>query len=114
MDQIKRTLLFWSAGESVSLSAAEIARELRYGEDVAGLNDLPVRDILDRIKAEFPDHRENAGQLTARAGDGSLEATWTWQYVRVDCRELPPADSQRLTRILESFGCTVYELDSAP
>src|SRR5690349_4794537 len=105
----KLTLLFWSVGPDVSLSEAEIARELMYGEDVEGLIDLPVREILDRLKSEFPDHRESAGHLTARVGGGSLEATWTWQFVRVDCRDLPPADRERLTEILESFNCTVYE-----
>jgi hypothetical protein len=84
-----------------------------YGEDVAGLVDLPVREILDRLKAGFPDHDETAGRLTGRAGGGSFEATWTWQYVRVDCRDLPPGERQRLSEILEPFGCTVHELESA-
>jgi len=102
-------LLFWKAGPSVRLSAPEIARELMWGEDVDGLIDLPVRQIIDRLKAEFPQHEERPGLLTGHGTSGAFEATWTWQHIRVDCRDLPAADRERLIEAIESFECMAYD-----
>src|SRR6185312_11983503 len=43
-------LLFWKAGPALKLSAPEVTRELVWGEEVDGLVDLPIREILDRLK----------------------------------------------------------------
>jgi len=102
-------LLFWHASPAAKLSVQEIARELTFGEDVEGLIDLPVREILDRLKAEFPQHEESSGALKAEAGGGSFEATWTWQYLRVDTHGLPASERERLIDVIESFECMAYE-----
>ena len=107
-------LLFWKAGPAIKLTSAEIARELVWGEDVDGLIDLPVREIIDRLKAEFPQHEEKSGLLVCRVDDGSFEATWTWQYIRVDWRDLTAADRERLIDAIESFGCMAYDPHSGP
>jgi len=101
-------LLFWNPGPSVRLSPAEIARELVWGEEVEGLIDLPVKEMIERLKTEFPQHDEQPGTLVARIGDGKFEATWTWQHLRIDCHELPAAARQRLIDTVESFGCMAY------
>ena len=62
-------LLFWKPGPKVKLSAPEIARELVWGEEVEGLIDLPVREIIDRLKAEFPQHEEKSGVLSLSRRD---------------------------------------------
>ena len=108
-------LLFWIPGPNVRLSPAEVARELAYGEEVVGLIDLPVKEIIDKLKAEFPEYDEQPGTLQVHADGGTFEATWTWQHLRVDCRDLAVADQQRLIEIIEAFGCMAYdsgELDS--
>jgi hypothetical protein len=102
-------LLFWKAGPKLKLTAPEVARELTWGEEVDGLIDLPVREIIDRLKAEFPQHQENSGLLIGRAATGSFEATWTWQYLKIHCRDFPPDDRQRLIETIESFDCMAYE-----
>jgi hypothetical protein len=104
-------LLFWTPGPNVRLSTAELVRELVHGEEVEGLIDLPVKEIIDKLKVEFPQHDEQPGALAGRAGGGSFEATWTWQHVRIDCRDLPAADRQRLIDTIEAFGCMAYEAD---
>ena len=103
-------VLFWKPGPNVKLSAPEVARELTWGEEVEGLIDLPIREIIDRLKAEFPHHEEKSGLLIGHAASGSFEATWTWQYLKVHCRDLPPADRQQLIDAAESFDCMAYEL----
>jgi len=102
-------LLFWKSTPAVRLSSAEIARELLWGEDVEGLIDLPVREIIDRLRAEFPQHEEKSGVLVGHDGDGSFEATWTWQHIRVDCRNLSSGQRDRLIEAVESLGCMAYD-----
>jgi hypothetical protein len=106
-------LLFWNPGPNVRLSPAEVARELVWGEEVEGLIDLPVKEIIDNLKAEFPQHKEEPGTLVGHAGGSTFEATWTWQHLRIDCKELPAADRQRLIDTIEAFGCMAYEAGSA-
>jgi hypothetical protein len=101
-------LLFWKSGPNATLSQPEIARELLWGEEVDGLIDLPIREIIDRLRAEFPQHDERPGLLVCRTDGGSFEATWAWQHVRVDCRDLSEIDRQRLIDAVESFGCAAW------
>jgi hypothetical protein len=105
-------LLFWKPGSSMKLPAAAIARELVWGEEVDGLIDLPVRDIIDRLKAEYPQHEEQTGVLIGRTGAGWFEATWTWQHIQVKCHDLPADNRRRLIETIESFDCMAYETAS--
>src|SRR5437016_3120634 len=102
-------LVFWKAGPNVKLTAPEVARELTWGEEVEGLVDLPIREIIDRLKAEFPRHEEKSGLLIGHAATGTFEATWTWQYLKVHCRDLLAGDRERLIETIESFDCMAYE-----
>jgi hypothetical protein len=106
-------LLFWKSGPNTKLSPPEIARELVWGEEVVGLIDLPVREIIERLKAEFPQHEEKPGLLAVHAATGSLEVTWSWQHVRVECRGLDVSDRERLIDTIESFDCMAYETKRA-
>jgi hypothetical protein len=106
-------LLFWKPGPKVKLSAPEIAQELVWGEEVEGLIDLPIREIIDRLKAEFPQHDEKPGLLAVHAAIGSFEATWSWQHVRVECHDLPASERERLIDAIESFDCMAYDAPRA-
>ena len=102
-------LLFWKPGPGIKLSEPEIARELIWGEEVEGLIDLPVREIIDRLKADFPQHEEKSGLLVGHAATGTFEATWSWQHVRVECHDLPASERERLIDAVESFDCMAYD-----
>jgi len=91
------------------LPAAGIAQELQFGNEVEGLIDLPVKEIIDRLKAEFPGANERAGLLTAKVGSGSLEASWSWQFVKVDFHDLPEETRQQLCDIMQDFSATAYD-----
>lgn len=99
-------LMFWQAGPHVQLAPAEICRELVWGEEVEGLIDLPVRDIIDRLRAAFPRHEEQSGQLIGHSASGSFEATWTWQFVKVTCHDLEE-ESREL--IAQAVGFAPYD-----
>jgi hypothetical protein len=103
------TLLFWKAGPAVKLPSPEVARELMWGEEVEGLIDIPVREIIDRLKSEFPKHEERSGLLVGHGATGMFEATWSWQCVRVTCHDLPANDRERLIDAIEAFDCMAYD-----
>jgi hypothetical protein len=105
---MNETLLFWCPGPQLRLAPAEVAREIVWGEEVEGLIDLNVREIIDAVKAAFPQHDEQSGQLVGRAGAGSFEATWTWQHVKVENRGLPDNERRRLIDTIEAAGCQAF------
>jgi hypothetical protein len=107
---MNESLLFWKARPDLALSPDAIARELNWGEEVVGLVDLPVKEIIDRLKTEFPDHDERPGSLAAQTrGGGSWEATWAWQFFKVELRGVPDDARQRVIDVLADFGCGVHE-----
>jgi hypothetical protein len=108
-----RTLLFWRSSPAVKLSAQEVARELVWGEEVEGLIDLPIREIIDRLKAEYPQHVESPGLLTCQANGGSFEIIWSWQFLRIEERGLAPEERERLIDIVESFECMAFEAQAS-
>jgi hypothetical protein len=102
-------LMFWKAPAGHRLSAEEIGRELTWGEEVEGLIDLPIKEILDRLKSEFSEHREAAGLFVIHAAGGQAEATWTWQHIRFELQDESDHLREQLVRILAEFGCTAHE-----
>jgi hypothetical protein len=100
-------LIFWNQRPGVALAPADIARELTWGEDVPGLIDLPVKEIIDRLKAAFPRHDEQPGLLIGHGAEGRFEATWTWQHVKAECHELGVEDQERL---IEAVDCPAYDV----
>ena len=103
------TLYFWNQPAGFSPPHAHVAQELQYGNDVEELIDLPVKEIIDRLKAEFPGAVEKAGVLTAQADSGSFEASWSWQFVRLDCHDLTDDTRQRLCEIMQEFSASAYD-----
>jgi hypothetical protein len=102
-------ILFWKPRADLSLTPAAVARELLWGEEVEGLVDLAIKEVIDRLKAEFPEHRETPGLLVCRTGGGRLEATWSWQHVKAELHDVASADRQRLIAVLADFGCQHFE-----
>ena len=108
---MSETLLFWKPRPDLAMAPDAVARELNWGEEVEGLIDLPVKEIIDRLKAEFPDHDERPGLLTAKTtGGGSWEATWGWQFVKVELRDVPDDARQRFIDVLADFGAAMHEI----
>jgi len=99
-------LMFWNAGPAVKLSPPEICRELTWGEEVDGLIDLPVKQIIDRLKAAFPRHEEGSGVFTGHGSSGSFDATWTWQHIKVELHDLADDDRERL---IQAVGFPAHE-----
>ncbi|MFO0885425.1 MAG: hypothetical protein U0894_14765 [Pirellulales bacterium] len=53
---------------------------IELGQDVKGLEDLPVKEILTKIKEALPQAVERAGLLSGEAQSGNWEITWGLQH----------------------------------
>src|SRR5262245_3100941 len=99
---MRNVLMFWRPGPNTTLSHDAIGQELSFGEDVEGLIDLPIKEIIARLKTEFAGSQEKAGLLILYGQEGPLDVTWSWQFVRIDGR-LDDADKQKLIAALRDF-----------
>jgi hypothetical protein len=104
-----QALMFWKQRPTLLNSPAAIAQELDFGEEVEGLIDLPVREFLDRIKAEFPQVDERPGLLVSRGDGKAFEVSWSWQVVKVQASDLDDEAQQKLVGIGQEFGCQAHE-----
>ena len=103
-----QSLMFWKASPNIGKDAAAVAQELDFGDEVEGLIDLPVKEVIERIKAAFPKCEERAGLLVCRSGAGMFEVSWTWQVIKVQFGDLGEVDRQTLIAIGREFGCEAY------
>jgi hypothetical protein len=103
------SLMFWKGHPTIDMAPAAIAQELSFGEEVEGLIDLPIREFLDRIIAAFPRCEEHAGLVIVPGENGPIEATWTWQVLRLQHSNMSDADRERLLEIGREFGSEGYD-----
>jgi hypothetical protein len=106
---MKTMLFFWRQDPATALPPASIAAELHAGNEVEGLIDLPVQEILVQLKGAFPDAVEKAGELMWRKGEESFEATWSWQHVSFHGTDLADDTRSRLIAVLEAYDCGAYD-----
>ena len=110
---MQQVLMFWRQQPQVQQPAEMISQELSFGEDVDGLVDLPVKEVIDRIKAEFTGVDEKPGLLVGRGQAGQFEVSWTWQFFRIEGPHLDEDDRQKFLSIGRDFGCQAYEPKSS-
>ena len=104
-----QSLMFWKQRPTLLNSPSAIAQDLDFGEEVEGLIDLPVREFLDRIKAEFPRAEERPGLLVSRGQGEMFEVSWSWQVVKVQVSDLDDDAREKLAAIGHEFGCQAHE-----
>ena len=102
-------IYLWREERDTGLSSAETQRRLDADEDVDGLADLPIKDMIDRLKQDFPGCKEAAGQLVWISGDERFRATWTWQFMRLESDNLRDEQRDRFFELARGFGCPVFD-----
>jgi hypothetical protein len=90
-------------------AAADIQRMIDAGEDADGLADLPIKDMLARLKAEFSGCKEVAGSLAWQSGDERWQATWGWQFLRLESDCLHDERRDKFFDLAREFGCSVFD-----
>lgn len=105
-------LFQWNSPIPFPKRPAAIVQEFIWGEEVDGLIDLPIKEIIERLKLEFPEHKELPGSLVLTGESGPIEVSWSWQFVRYEAQEVAPADEEKLRVVGEAFRC--QQLKPAP
>src|SRR5688500_6743658 len=62
----------WRAGDQVKLPQQEVFQLLEFGEDVEGLVDLPIKDLIQDVRQIFPEASERAGVVEGPSAVGRV------------------------------------------
>lgn len=108
-------LIFWRQTPTQTMSPSAIYESLMSEQDVEGLADLPIEDILSNVMREFPgtirernDPSEWLVWVSQNEKD-SFELTWSRRHIRVDCRHLHSDQMNQLIEIGAAFDCPLFD-----
>lgn len=104
---MKRELSFWKYEKEGVLNDEQVYVKLSEGEDVKGVEELPIEDAIKSIKAGFADW--NCHENVLQKNDKTIEIFTTKQFVRFDCTSLGDLDYNRIIDIMNSYGCPLYD-----
>lgn len=102
-------LNFWRYKSRIRLVHKTVYEQLSAGQHVDGLEDLPIEDIIRRVKETFSDW-EKLNERTFDGGErGGFDIFTTPQSFRVDCRGLSDDEMNAFIDIGSEFGCPLYD-----
>lgn len=100
---------FWRYKTGVKLDHQKVYEQLSNGEQVDGLETLPVDKVLSRISQTFADW-EKLDDVTFDGGDlGAFQVFTTPQFFRVDCSGMDGDEINKFIDIGNEFGCPLYD-----
>ena len=102
-------LFMWRERADTGLSPNKIQQRFEAGDDVEGVADLPIREMLDHVRREFPGAKESAGLLQWQAGGETLKVTWSWQFLRFEVQELKDEHREKIFDLGRHFHCPVFD-----
>jgi hypothetical protein len=102
-------LNFWKYKPGVSLDHQAVYEQLSEGEEVDGLEDLPIEELVARIGEVFSGW-EQLDPLNYESPDGGAFPLFTTrQFLRVDCYGMVGEDMNQFVDIGSAFGCPLYD-----
>jgi hypothetical protein len=104
-------LNFWKEQPGRKLDPQSTYERLSEGERVEGLEDLPIKKILDRVKTEFRQGWTQSDDESWETADEerAFQVFTTPQFFRVDCYGLSDEEMTALIDIAAEFGCPLYD-----
>jgi hypothetical protein len=100
---------FWRYKPGIKLDNRFVYDSLCEGIVVEGLEDLPIAELIDRVRNEFSDW-QRLDEVTFDGGDrGGFQLYTTPQFFRVDCYGMAGEDMNRLIEIAHEFQCPLYD-----
>jgi hypothetical protein len=102
-------IYLWREERPTELAPPEIQRLLDAGEDVEGLADLPIKEMIDHLKREFHGAKETAGLLSWKSAEEQFRATWSWQFMRIESENLNDEHRDKFFDLARQFGCPAYD-----
>jgi len=104
---------FWKYKKDVSLNHQEVYEKCSNGEVVEGLEDLPIKIILEDIQKAFSDWGGEVNTdypyFTDPSGKGAFDIYTTNQFVRFDCYRVKGEDMNRIIDIMLKYDCPLYD-----
>jgi len=104
-------LSFWKYKEGTYLNNQSTYEKCSNGENVEGLENLPVESIISDVKKEFPNWKILAGDknFESPGNKGAFEIFASPQFVRFDCYGMGQDDLNRIIDIMLEYDCPLYD-----
>lgn len=102
-------LVFWKDGPGAPADDHEIYERLSHGQDVEGLEDLPVERMMGTVAGFFDGWRSVAEQAWEGPDGGVFQLFGTRQLFRADCYRMRGEDMNRIIDAALAFGCALYD-----
>lgn len=102
-------IAWWKPSPGLLTPAEMIHRTLMGEQDVDGLIDLPIRQMIDATKEHFANCREIAGLLSWKGDAQAIDWTWSYQTMRAAAEHFRDEDRETIIDIAHRHGCTVYD-----
>lgn len=103
-------LLFWRYQEGIYLNHHLVYEALVEQEIVAGLEDLPIEFILNRLNSVFATwEKVDDSSWKNTKGKGAFQVKTTPQSIQIDCYGTDGKTMNLLADTLEEFKCPVYD-----
>lgn len=101
---------FWKYEDKVYFNNEQVyVTACCEGEVIDGLKQLPITEIINKIKTEFSSWTFIAPDTFDGAERGSFQIFTTSQAVRFDCYDMNHNDINLLRDIMEDFDCPLYD-----
>lgn len=102
-------LNFWRYKSGIQLSHQAVYEQLSDGNEVEGLEDLPIDEIRRRIAEEFAKDWQQLDHNTWEGESAAFQLYTTSQFFRVDCYGVLEEEMNRIIDVLSEFGCPLYD-----
>ena len=103
-------LVFWKYLEGIYLNHQEVYEALMDEQSVAGLEELPVEVIMNRIASVFSKwERVDENSWKNPQGKGAFQVKTTPQSVQIDCYGTEGKSMDILVGVLEEYKCPLYD-----
>ena len=83
---------FWKYKDGVRLDHQKVYQRLSNGEQVDGLETLPIAEIVAAVNSAFSMGWEHPDEESWESGDRAFQIFTTPQFVRFDCYGLEDKD----------------------
>ena len=103
-------LVFWKQTSCCNDTPSKVCEALLNGETPTGLQEIPIREMLTRVRDAFPGITEDGGMVFWEGGDhGMFEISFSPVHVHFCCRQLEAVSTNRLIEIAHEFECPLYD-----
>ena len=102
-------LNFWKYKKDVYLDNQAVYKKCSEEENVDGLENLPIDDIITDIDKEFADWTIKSNDYENPKGKGTFQILTTPQFVRFDCYGMEGEDMNRIIDVMIKYECPLYD-----